>query len=61
MELINFIEKYCLIKDKDNNMHPIKLNDYQIKFIKWHEQTKRKTKNGTIDWKVFGSKRYSII
>ena len=43
MNVIEFIEQHCLIKDKNNKLHNIKLKDYQIKFIKWYEQTKRKT------------------
>lgn len=53
MNAIEFIEQYCVIKDKDNNIHHIKLKDYQIafidylknkkdyqlKFIEWYEQT----------------------
>ena len=39
MNTIEFIEQYCVIKDKDNNIHHIKLKDYQLKFIEWYEQT----------------------
>ena len=39
---VNFIEKYFLIKDKDNNKHHIKLKDYQIKFIKLLERIESK-------------------
>ena len=42
MDKIEFIEKYCLIKKKNNKQYHIKLKDYQIKFIEWYEQQKRK-------------------
>lgn len=32
---VNFIEQYCLV-----NGRPIKLTDYQKKFIKWMNQLK---------------------
>jgi len=45
MSTKEFIEKYCLIKTKDGKIKHIKLKDYQIKFIEWYEETKRKTGN----------------
>ena len=45
MDYKTFIEQYCVIKDKENNIHHIKLKDYQIKFVEWYEETKRKTGN----------------
>ena len=41
MDYKTFIEEYCLIKDKNNNMHHIKLNDYQIKLIDYLKLLKR--------------------
>ena len=45
MDYKTFIEQYCVIKDKENNIHHIKLKNYQFKFIEWYEKTKRKTRN----------------
>ena len=50
MDIKNFIEEYCFIKDKNNKLHNIKLKNYQIKFIEWYEQTKRKTGNCSCYW-----------
>jgi ribonucleotide reductase beta subunit family protein with ferritin-like domain len=40
MNPIEFIEQYCVIKDKDNNFHHIKLKDYQIAFINYIKNKK---------------------
>jgi len=53
MNIKTFIEQYCLIKDKENNVHHIKLKDYQIKFLELYEQSKKKT--GTVS---FDSQNY---
>ena len=56
MNYKTFIEQCCVIKDKENNIHHIKLKDYQLKFIKWYdithkyEQTKGKTEYCTGNW-----------
>jgi len=36
----NFIEKYCVIENKDKKKEHIKLKDYQIKFIDYLENMK---------------------
>ena len=55
MNTIEFIENHCLIKDKNNKLHNIKLKDYQIKFIEWYEQTKRKTGTNKSSSKIYFS------
>jgi len=41
MDFKTFIEEYCLIKDKNNDMHRIKLKDYQIKLIDYLKLLKK--------------------
>ena len=40
MDIKTFIEKYCVIENKDNKKEHIKLKDYQIKLIDYLENIK---------------------
>ena len=61
MNAKEFIEQYYVIKDKDNNIHHIKLKDYQIKFIEWYEETKKKTGNVPFCCQSYRSRTHSFI
>ena len=40
MDIIEFIEKYCQIKDKNDNTHSIHLSSAQKRLVKYLKQTK---------------------
>ena len=61
MDYKTFIEQYCVIKDKENNIHHIKLKNYQLKFIEWYEETKRKTGNVPFCCQSYRYRTYPII